>query len=49
MYLSHNYNLVPWKAKLLDSLSENDFGMTIRIDLIISPKGKQIKARKKKK
>ena len=35
-YLSHDYNLVAWEAKLFDSLSKDDFGMSIRIDLIIA-------------
>ena len=44
-YLGHDHDLVAWEAKLFDSLSENDFGMTIGIDLTISPKCKHIKSR----
>jgi hypothetical protein len=36
--LSHDYNLVAWEAKLFDSLSKDDFGMSIRINLIIARK-----------
>ena len=34
-YLGHNHNLVAWEAQLFDGFSENDFGKSIRIDLII--------------
>ena len=34
-YLSHDHNLVAGKVKLFDSLSKNNFGMTIRIHLIM--------------
>jgi hypothetical protein len=34
-YLSHDHDLVAWKVKLFDSLPENNFGMPIRIHLII--------------
>ena len=42
-HLGHNHNLVAWEAQLFDGFSENDFGKSIRIDLIIPPNGKQIK------
>ena len=47
-YLSHDHDLVAWQVKLFDSLSENDFGMPIRIHLIIAPQGKEIKSRNEK-
>ena len=42
-YLSHDHNLIAWQIKLFDSLSENNFGLPIRIRLIIAFKGKEIK------
>ena len=34
-YLGHDHNLVAWKVKLFDSLSENNFRFPIRIGLAI--------------
>ena len=48
-YLSHDHDLVAWQVKLLDSLSKNNFGMSIRIHLIIGPQGKDIKSGNKNK
>ena len=48
-YFRHDHDLVAWQLKLLDSLSENNFGMPIRIHLIIAIQGKEIKFRDEKK
>ena len=44
-YLGHDHNLVAWQVKLFDSLSENNFRMSIRIHLMIAPQSKEIKSR----
>ena len=48
-YLCHDHDPIAWQVKLFDSLSENNFGMPIRIHLIIAPQAKEIRSRNKKK
>ena len=42
-YLSHDHDLVAWQVKLFDSLSENNFGTSIRIYLIMVIQGNENK------
>ena len=39
-HLCHDHDPIAWQVKLFDSLSEDNFGMPIRIHLIIAPQGK---------
>ena len=48
-YLCHDHDPIAWQVKLFDSLSENNFGMSIRIHLIIVPQREEIKSRNEKK
>ena len=48
-HLCHDHDPIAWQVKLFDSLSENNFGMPIRIHLIIAPQGKEIKSRNEEK
>ena len=48
-YLSHDHDLVARQIKLFDSLSEDNFGMPIRVHLTIAMQGKEIKSSDKRK